>query len=58
MKFILDPQRRRLLKALAAARGRVGVTQPQLADKVGSSRNFIRKYESGGRQPPKARVKL
>jgi len=57
MKFIDNPQRRRLLKALAVARERMGVTQPQLADKVGTQRNFVLKYEGGAERPPQPPMK-
>lgn len=50
MKFLRTPEHRQLMKMLAAARKRVGLTQQQLADQIGENQNFISKYESGERR--------
>jgi transcriptional regulator with XRE-family HTH domain len=57
MKTSQPLERRRLLKALAAARQRTGLTREELADRVGGDRSFIARYESGARGAPKQKAR-
>lgn len=50
MKFLRTPEHKRLMKMLATARKRKGLTQQQLAEQIGEHQNFISKYESGERR--------
>lgn len=50
MKFLRSPEHKRLVKMLAAARKKTGLTQQQLAEKIGENQNFISKYENGERR--------
>jgi transcriptional regulator with XRE-family HTH domain len=50
MKFLRTPEHKRLMTMLATARKSMGLTQQQLAEKIGENQNFISKYESGERR--------
>ena len=50
MKFLRTPEHKLLMKMLATARKNVGLTQQQLAAKIGEKQNFISKYERGERR--------
>ena len=50
MKFLRTPEHKRLMNMLATARKSMGLTQQQLAEKIGENQNFISKYESGERR--------
>jgi transcriptional regulator with XRE-family HTH domain len=50
MKFLRTPEHKRLMKMLANARKAVGLTQQQLAEKIGEKQNFVSKYERGERR--------
>jgi transcriptional regulator with XRE-family HTH domain len=41
-----DPRYRRLISALAAARRRSGLTQVELADRLGKRQQYVSKFES------------
>ena len=45
-----NPRYKRLIEALADARRRAGLTQTQLAEKLGSRQQFVSKYEAGERR--------
>lgn len=47
---IHDPRYRRLIDALASARRDAGLTQTQLATRLGKRQQFVSKYESGERR--------
>jgi len=45
-----DPRYRRVIDALADARRSAGITQAELASRLGKRQQFISKYESGERR--------
>ncbi len=47
---IHDDRYRRLMDALAMARQHAGLTQSDLAEKLGRRQQFVSKYESGERR--------
>jgi transcriptional regulator with XRE-family HTH domain len=49
MKLIRTTARSQLLKRLAAARQRSGLTQEQLSEKLATRPRWVAKYESGER---------
>lgn len=50
MKSLRSPAHVRLLEVLVAAREKAGLTQQQLADRLGKPQSFISKYEGGERR--------
>ena len=50
MKSLRYPAHVRLLELLVAAREKAGLTQQQLADRLGKPQSFISKYEGGERR--------
>ncbi|MBM0104045.1 helix-turn-helix transcriptional regulator [Steroidobacter sp. S1-65] len=50
MKSLRSPAHVRLLEVLLAAREKAGLTQQQLADRLGKPQSFISKYEGGERR--------
>jgi transcriptional regulator with XRE-family HTH domain len=50
LKSLRSPAHVRLLELLVAAREKVGMTQQQLADRLGKPQSFISKYEGGERR--------
>lgn len=50
MKSLRSPAHVRLLELLLAAREKAGLTQQQLADRLGKPQSFISKYEGGERR--------
>ncbi|WP_217705714.1 helix-turn-helix domain-containing protein [Peristeroidobacter soli] len=50
MKSLRTPAHFRLLELLLAAREKAGLTQQQLADRLGKPQSFISKYEGGERR--------
>lgn len=50
MKSLRSPAHVRLLEVLVAARQKAGLTQQQLADRLGKPQSFISKYEGGERR--------
>ena len=50
MKSLRSPAHVRLLELLVAARVKAGLTQQQLADRLGKPQSFISKYEGGERR--------
>ena len=50
MKSLRSPAHARLLELLVAAREKAGLTQQQLADRLGKPQSFISKYEGGERR--------
>ena len=50
MKSLRSPAHVRLLELLVAAREKAGMTQQQLADRLGKPQSFISKYEGGERR--------
>ena len=50
MKSLRSPAHVRLLELLVAARSKAGMTQQQLADRLGKPQSFISKYEGGERR--------
>lgn len=50
MKSLRSPLHLRLTTTLVAARERAGVTQQQLADKLGKPQSYVAKYEGGERR--------
>lgn len=50
MKSLRSPAHVRLLESLVAAREKAGLTQQQLADRLGKPQSFISKYEGGERR--------
>lgn len=50
MKSLRSPLHQRLTTTLVAARERAGVTQQQLADKLGKPQSYVAKYEGGERR--------
>lgn len=47
---IHDARYRRLIEALAAARHKLGISQTELAERLGKRQQFVSKYESGERR--------
>lgn len=45
-----DPRYRRLIAGLAEARKSAGLSQTELANKLGQRQQFVSKYESGERR--------
>ena len=50
MKSLRSPAHLRLLELLVAAREKAGLTQQQLADRLGKPQRFISQYEGGERR--------
>jgi len=50
LKSLRSPAHVRLLELLVAARVKAGLTQQQLADRLGKPQSFISKYEGGERR--------
>lgn len=50
MKSQRSPAHARLLEVLVAAREKAGLTQQELADRLGKPQSFISKYEGGTRR--------
>ncbi len=50
MKSLRTPDHQRLLTLLVAAREKAGLTQQQLADRLGKPQSFVAKYEVGERR--------
>ena len=50
MKSLRTPEHSRLIKLLIEARNRAGLTQQQLADRLGRPQSFVAKYEGGERR--------
>jgi transcriptional regulator with XRE-family HTH domain len=50
LKSLRSPAHVQLLKLLVAAREKAGMTQQQLADRLGKPQSFISKYEGGERR--------
>ena len=50
LKSLRSPAHVRLLEVLVAARQKAGLTQQQLADRLGKPQSFISKYEGGERR--------
>jgi transcriptional regulator with XRE-family HTH domain len=50
LKSLRSPAHVRLLELLLAAREKAGLTQQQLADRLGKPQSFISKYEGGERR--------
>ncbi|HEY0939176.1 MAG TPA: helix-turn-helix transcriptional regulator [Steroidobacter sp.] len=51
MKLLRIPSSGQLLKMLARARQRAGLTRAQLERRVGPSQELVARYEQGERQP-------
>lgn len=50
MKSLRSTDHVRLIKLLTAAREKAGLTQQQLADRLGRPQSFVAKYEGGERR--------
>lgn len=50
MKSLRSPEHQRLVSLLVAAREKAGMTQQQLADRLGRPQSFVAKYEGGERR--------
>ena len=50
MKSLRSPDHVRLIDLLIAAREKAGLTQQQLADRLGRPQSFVAKYEGGERR--------
>lgn len=50
MKSLRTPEHQRLVTLLIAAREKAGITQQQLADRLGRPQSFVAKYEGGERR--------
>jgi transcriptional regulator with XRE-family HTH domain len=50
LKSLRSPAHLRFLELLIAARDKAGLTQQQLADRLGKPQSFISKYEGGERR--------
>ena len=50
MKSLRSPDHVRLIDLLVAAREKAGLTQQQLADRLGRPQSFVAKYEGGERR--------
>lgn len=55
MKVPHTPPNKQLMKMLAAARRRAGLTQQELAEKISEPANFVAKYQEGGKAPSRRR---
>jgi transcriptional regulator with XRE-family HTH domain len=50
LKTLRSPDHVRLITLLVAAREKAGLTQQQLADRLGRPQSFVAKYEGGERR--------
>lgn len=50
LKSLRSPEHLRLIELLTAAREKAGLTQQQLADRLGKHQSFVAKYEGGERR--------
>jgi transcriptional regulator with XRE-family HTH domain len=50
LKSLRSPDHQRLIALLVAARAKAGMTQQQLADRLGRPQSFVAKYEGGERR--------
>lgn len=50
LKSLRSPEHVRLIELLVAAREKAGLTQQQLADRLGRPQSFVAKYEGGERR--------
>jgi len=50
VKSLRSPQHQRLIQLLTAARSKAGLTQQELADRLGRPQSFVAKYETGERR--------
>jgi transcriptional regulator with XRE-family HTH domain len=50
LKSLRSSDHKRLIALLIAARERAGLTQQQLADRLGKPQSFVAKYEGGERR--------
>ncbi|HEY8540089.1 MAG TPA: helix-turn-helix transcriptional regulator [Steroidobacteraceae bacterium] len=50
LKSLRTAEHARLIALLAAAREKAGLTQQQLADRLGKPQSFVAKYEGGERR--------
>lgn len=50
MKSLRTPEHQRLVSLLIAAREKAGITQQELADRLGRPQSFVAKYEGGERR--------
>jgi len=50
LKSLRSPDHQRLTTSLIAAREKSGLTQQQLADRLGKPQSFVAKYEGGERR--------
>jgi transcriptional regulator with XRE-family HTH domain len=50
LKSLRSPEHLRLLEVLITAREKAGLTQQQLADRLGKHQSFVAKYEGGERR--------
>ncbi|MGC3981918.1 MAG: helix-turn-helix transcriptional regulator [Steroidobacteraceae bacterium] len=50
MKSLRTPEHKKLIALLTTAREKAGMTQQQLADKLGKPQSFVAKYEGGERR--------
>lgn len=50
MKSLRTPAHKRLIAMLVTAREKAGLTQQQLADRLGRPQSFVAKYEGGERR--------
>jgi transcriptional regulator with XRE-family HTH domain len=50
LKSLRSPDHVRLIDLLVAAREKAGMTQQQLADRLGRPQSFVAKYEGGERR--------
>jgi ribosome-binding protein aMBF1 (putative translation factor) len=50
MKSLHTPEHQKLISLLTAAREKAGLTQQQLADRLGKPQSFVAKYEGGERR--------
>jgi transcriptional regulator with XRE-family HTH domain len=50
LKSLRSPEHQRLMALLVTARNRVGLTQQQLATRLGKPQSFVAKYEGGERR--------
>lgn len=50
MKSLRSPEHKKLISLLIAAREKAGLTQQQLAERLGKPQSYIAKYEGGERR--------
>jgi len=50
MKSLRTPEHQKLITLLSAAREKAGLTQQQLADRLGKPQSYVAKYEGGERR--------